>query len=327
MSSNENKIKELEIALRQAQEERIRVEEIAQARINALQEQYGDAPVTNRLQNLFVEQAPPISLLTYPNEIHSWIITLKQIQRSLGKDDIAMINQAICYTRGEIQRFATSLDIPKIRDLDHLEKLLKEAFLHEKPAAQKLQELLSEKQRPSELVHQFYSRIRGKAIDYAKNSPGIRANDITMSIFKGGMLPSIGRRVLEQSKASDDQDELLTLAKRFEAIDLIYRDSPEMSLGAAVVDSRDRNSAKEPGVNHRVEYKNKGNYKYEKGKCFNCGRLGHMKVDCKIPKCTNCGKPGHYRKDCWQSLACIRCQEFGHSADKCMAPNPIEKKN
>ena len=58
MSSNENKIKELEIALRQAQEERIRVEEIAQARINALQEQYGDAPVTSRLQNLFVEQAP-----------------------------------------------------------------------------------------------------------------------------------------------------------------------------------------------------------------------------------------------------------------------------
>ena len=71
MSSNENKIKELEIGLRQAQEERIRVEEDAQAKINALQEQYGDAPVTNRLQNLFVEQAPPISLLTYPNKIHS----------------------------------------------------------------------------------------------------------------------------------------------------------------------------------------------------------------------------------------------------------------
>ena len=146
MSSNENKIKELEIALQQAQ-----------SRINALEGQYRDATVTSRLQNLFVEQAPPIPLLTYPNEIHSWISILKPIQRSLEKNDIAMINQALCYTRGEMQRFATSLDIPKIKDLDHLEKLLKEALLHEKPAAQKLQELLPEKQRPSELVHQFYS--------------------------------------------------------------------------------------------------------------------------------------------------------------------------
>jgi hypothetical protein len=47
-----------------------------------------------------------------------------------------MINQAICYTQGAIQRFATSLDISKIGDLDHLERLLKEAFLHELPAAQ-----------------------------------------------------------------------------------------------------------------------------------------------------------------------------------------------
>ena len=69
MSSNENKIKELEIVLQQAQ-----------SRIITLEGQYRDATVTSRLQNLFVEQAPPISLLTYPNEIHSWITTLKQIR-------------------------------------------------------------------------------------------------------------------------------------------------------------------------------------------------------------------------------------------------------
>jgi hypothetical protein len=166
-----------------------------------------------------VEQAPSISLLTYPNEIHSWVMTLKQIQRSLEENDIAMINQAICYTRGEIQIFATSLDISKTRDIDHLEKLLKEAFLHEIRAAQKLQELISHKQRPFELVHQFYSPIRGKAKDYAKNSLVIRAVDITISIFKSGKLPSIGRRVLKQSKTSDDQDELLALATRFKSID------------------------------------------------------------------------------------------------------------
>jgi hypothetical protein len=38
------------------------------------------------------------------------------------------------------------------------------------------------------------------------------------------MLPSIGRSVLEQDKPTDDNDELLALAKRFESIDLIYRD-------------------------------------------------------------------------------------------------------
>jgi hypothetical protein len=37
VSSKENKIKELEIALRQAQEERLRVEENAQTRINPLE--------------------------------------------------------------------------------------------------------------------------------------------------------------------------------------------------------------------------------------------------------------------------------------------------
>jgi hypothetical protein len=72
-----------------------------------------------------------------------------------------------------------------------------------------------------------------------------------MSIFKSGMLPSIGRRVLDQSKVTDDQDEL-ALTKRFEAIDLIHREFSDIYFGSAVVDSRDRSSNKEHGVKHRV---------------------------------------------------------------------------
>jgi hypothetical protein len=70
------------------------------------------------------------------------------------------------------------------------------------------------------LVHQFYSRISRKALEYAKNSSGIRVEDITISIFKSGMFPSIGRKVLEQTKVTDDKDELLALAMRFESIGL-----------------------------------------------------------------------------------------------------------
>jgi hypothetical protein len=57
----------------------------------------------------------------------------------------------------------------------------------------------------------------------------------------------------------------------------MYRDFSDMSLGAAVVDSGDKNSTREQGVNSRVEFKNKGDYNYERRKCFNCGKPGHLK--------------------------------------------------
>ncbi|KAK2705801.1 hypothetical protein QYM36_015974 [Artemia franciscana] len=73
-----------------------------------------------------------------------------------------------------------------------------------------------------------------------KNGVGVTdrwADDKTVDIFKSGMLPSIGRRALEQAKSMEDE---LFAFKKFEFIDLMHKDFSDMSLEAAVVESRDK---------------------------------------------------------------------------------------
>nr|BAB55907.1 Gag-Pol fusion polyprotein [Human immunodeficiency virus 1]BAB85459.1 gag-pol fusion polyprotein [Human immunodeficiency virus 1] len=50
----------------------------------------------------------------------------------------------------------------------------------------------------------------------------------------------------------------------------------------------------------------RGNFKGQKIKCFNCGREGHLARNCRAPRkkgCWKCGKEGHQMKDCTERQA------------------------
>ena len=120
-----------------------------------------------------------------------------------------------------------------------------------------------------------YFQIKGKALYYAKTSPGVGAEDITIRIFKSDMLPPIWSRVFKQAKLKDDKDELSALAKRFESIDLMYRDF------SGLWEQRWLNQkTRPPGkqrANSRVQFKNTENYNRTPKKCFNCENLDILK--------------------------------------------------
>lgn len=260
--------------------------------------------------NYYIEQCPPIPILSHPADIHSWILTLKQIQKSQSKGDASMVSQAICYTRGEIQRFLYNVDPDSIKNLSDLERTLKIAFCPEKSVGQKLQELVSEKQKENELVSQFYSRIVGKAKDYCKSADQNDASSLISNIFKSGLKTNIARRVMEQASPDCDNDELLELARKFETIDLTFC-SPNEVLTAAVSSqniNHDMSQSRTPSMSRST----RGNYFRNDFSGRNNARI----------KCWNCRGP-HRQSECKEPITCIRCGEIGHKSKFCLAPAPI----
>jgi hypothetical protein len=60
-----------------------------------------------------------------------------------------------------------------------------------------------------------------------------------------------------------------------------------------------------------------------KTKCFGCGGMGHMRIDCKAQTtCPRCNQPGHGLEGCKRepTQGCFRCQGLDHQIRNC--PNP-----
>ncbi|CAK7275447.1 hypothetical protein SEPCBS57363_006685 [Sporothrix epigloea] len=61
--------------------------------------------------------------------------------------------------------------------------------------------------------------------------------------------------------------------------------------------------------------------------CYNCGEMGHNKIDCPMPRrfsgvCNSCGTEGHMAKNCPQAgpQVCRRCKKTGHQERDCSLP-------
>jgi len=65
-------------------------------------------------------------------------------------------------------------------------------------------------------------------------------------------------------------------------------------------------------------------------KCFRCGKIGHMEVNCpnpaKLKPCAWCGKIGHDMRDCTLSKVCFRCGCPGHINRDCPEREAIGRK-
>ena len=83
-------------------------------------------------------------------------------------------------------------------------------------------------------------------------------------------------------------------------------------------------------------------------RCFNCGKPGHIQIECRLPRagsgykndyqqtrtqqeCFNCGKVGHISRECRlnrpRGPKCAACYEFGHIFQDCRTHEIVRAKN
>ena len=146
----------------------------------------------------------------------------------------------------------------------------------------------------SETVHLFAERM----LDLGKDAfPGQDLTDLTIGrqlveIFVDGLKSSTITRKILRENPQTLQAAVTTASTEynlFQKFRLRHREDTPMEIG--VVEGK------------KAEWVEKNPPKFE-GKCFNCDKYGHRKVNCRLPKkmfrgtCRNCGKFGHMAKDC-----------------------------
>lgn len=52
--------------------------------------------------------------------------------------------------------------------------------------------------------------------------------------------------------------------------------------------------------------------------CGLCGKLGHIRQNCRTGSCSICGKNNHREDNCWSKITCTKCQRCGHPETHCL---------
>ena len=62
--------------------------------------------------------------------------------------------------------------------------------------------------------------------------------------------------------------------------------------------------------------------------CYNCGRFGHIKVQCRVSaRCSRCSRTGHNKNECeLEDIKCLNCRSTEHHAWSDVCPRRKEEK-